>query len=419
MKREKITKKQAILLLLSLFLVLILTAALATGLILAARERAALEREREEQSALADRLHAGVTRPKHPNNMSGLELIAAGNANLLFMGYFGDETLYGRGSAEELAINTVSYRTMVKEGLGDLLGLAPGGRIYDDNFLNPRKEPDHYATTFNPSLSLIAADLGYTAPYYSYRLMLLSPTARTAEAGMAKEFVKQGAKVVITGRDASRLENAKNEILEFGTSIETFQMDVREVNHVEAMVAFTVEKFGRIDSLVNNAAGNFLVHAEKLSANGWKAVIDIVLNGTFYCSSAVGRYWIENGIKGSMLNMVATYAWGAGAGVIHSAAAKAGVLSLTRTLAVEWGAQYGIRANAIAPGPIERTGGSEKLWESPEQAKRTINSVPLRRLGTPEEIADLAAFMLSDKAAYMNGECITLDGGAWLNQFPF
>ncbi len=237
--------------------------------------------------------------------------------------------------------------------------------------------------------------------------------------GMAKEFVKQGAKVVITGRDVERLENAKNEILTFGTTIETFQMDVRDVDHVEAMVKFTVEKFGRIDSLVNNAAGNFLVHAEKLSANGWKAVIDIVLNGTFYCSSAVGRYWIENGIKGSMLNMVATYAWGAGAGVVHSAAAKAGVLSLTRTLAVEWGAQYGIRANAIAPGPIERTGGADKLWESEEQAKRTINSVPLRRLGTPEEIADLAAFMLSDKASYMNGECITLDGGAWLNQFPF
>ena len=237
--------------------------------------------------------------------------------------------------------------------------------------------------------------------------------------GMAKEFVKQGAKVVITGRDAERLEKAKNEILTFGSSIETFQMDVREVDHVEAMVKFTVEKFKRIDSLVNNAAGNFLVQAEKLSPNGWKAVIDIVLNGTFYCSSAVGRYWIENGIKGSMLNMVATYAWGAGAGVVHSAAAKAGVLSLTRTLAVEWGAQYGIRANAIAPGPIERTGGADKLWESHEQAKRTINSVPLRRLGTPEEIADLATFMLSDKASYMNGECITLDGGAWLNRFPF
>lgn len=237
--------------------------------------------------------------------------------------------------------------------------------------------------------------------------------------GMAKQFVKEGANVVITGRDLERLANAKKEIEEFGSSIETFQMDVREPEHAQAMVAYAAEKFGQVDGLVNNAAGNFLVHAEKLSPNGWKAVIDIVLNGTFYCTSAIGRYWIENGIKGSIINMVATYAWGAGAGVIHSAAAKAGVLSLTRSLAVEWGGQYSIRVNAVAPGPIERTGGADKLWESEEQAKRTLDSVPLKRLGTPEEIADLAAFMLSDKAGYLNGECITLDGGQWLNQHPF
>ncbi len=236
---------------------------------------------------------------------------------------------------------------------------------------------------------------------------------------MAKQFVKEGANVVITGRDRERLQNAKNEILEFGSNVDIFQMDVREIDHVKAMVQFTVEKFGKIDGLVNNAAGNFIVAAEKLSPNGWKAVIDIVLNGTFYCTSEVGKYWIENGIKGKIVNMVATYAWGAGAGVVHSAAAKAGVLSLTRTLAVEWGHQYGIRVNAIAPGPIERTGGAGKLWESEEQAKLTLNSVPLKRLGTPEEIANLATFIMSDKASYMNGECVTLDGGQWLNQFPF
>ncbi|RUL51858.1 2,4-dienoyl-CoA reductase [Lysinibacillus antri] len=236
---------------------------------------------------------------------------------------------------------------------------------------------------------------------------------------MAKQFVKEGANVVITGRDQERLQQAKNDILKNGESIETFQMDVREVEHVKAMVQFTINKFGKVNSLVNNAAGNFIVPAEKLSPNGWKAVIDIVLNGTFYCSSEVGKYWIENNIKGKILNMVATYAWGAGAGIAHSAAAKAGVLSLTRTLAVEWGHQYGIRVNAIAPGPIERTGGADKLWESEEQAKRTLHSVPLKRLGTPEEIADLATFILSNKASYMNGECVTLDGGQWLNQFPF
>lgn len=236
---------------------------------------------------------------------------------------------------------------------------------------------------------------------------------------IAKQFVKNGENVVITGRDGDRLDKAKNEILELGSTIETFQMDVREVEHVKAMAEFAIQKFGKIDGLVNNAAGNFIVPAEKLSPNGWKAVIDIVLNGTFYCTSEVGKYWIEHGIKGKILNMVATYAWGAGAGVIHSAAAKAGVLSLTRSLAVEWGHQYGIRVNAIAPGPIERTGGAGKLWESEEQASRTLNSVPLKRLGTPEEVADLAAFIMSEKASYMNGECVTLDGGQWLNQYPF
>ncbi|MGE7664172.1 2,4-dienoyl-CoA reductase [Ureibacillus composti] len=236
---------------------------------------------------------------------------------------------------------------------------------------------------------------------------------------MAKQFVKEGANVVITGRDLSRLDQAKQDILEVGKTIETFQMDVREVEHVKGMLQYSIQKFGQVDGIVNNAAGNFIVEAEKLSPNGWKAVIDIVLNGTFYCSQEVGKYWIENGIKGKILNMVATYAWGAGAGVIHSAAAKAGVLSMTRTLAVEWGHKYGIRVNAIAPGPIDRTGGAAKLWESEEQAKRTINSVPLKRLGTPEEIADLATFILSNKASYMNGECITLDGGQWLNQYPF
>ncbi|PLS16496.1 2,4-dienoyl-CoA reductase [Bacillus sp. M6-12] len=236
---------------------------------------------------------------------------------------------------------------------------------------------------------------------------------------MAKKFASEGANVVITGRDLERLQTAKEEIETFSGQVLPFQMDVREIEHVKAMVAAAVEAFGKIDFLVNNAAGNFICPAEKLSPNGWKSVIDIVLNGTFYCSSEVGKYWIEKGIKGSIINMVATYAWNAGAGVIHSASAKAGVLSMTRTLAVEWGSKYGIRVNAIAPGPIERTGGADKLWESEEAANRTLNSVPLRRLGTPEEIAELAYFLFSEHAGYINGECITMDGGQWLNSHPF
>ena len=233
---------------------------------------------------------------------------------------------------------------------------------------------------------------------------------------MAKKFAVEGAQVVITGRDIDRLKVAQEEI---GDRAHLFRMDVRNIDSVAALVTFTDEKFGRIDGLVNNAAGNFIVKAEDLSPNGWKSVIDIVLNGTFYCSSAVGKYWIEKGQKGSILNMLATYAWDAGAGVIHSGAAKAGVMSLTRTLAVEWGSQYGIRVNGIAPGPIERTGGAEKLWESEEAAKRTLESIPLGRLGKPEEIAELAAFIMSDKASYMNGEIVTLDGGQWLKKSPF
>ncbi|ALC91162.1 short-chain dehydrogenase [Bacillus sp. FJAT-18017] len=233
---------------------------------------------------------------------------------------------------------------------------------------------------------------------------------------MAKKFAAADANVVITGRSSERLEKAKAEI---GGRVLTIEMDVRNIEDVSRMVKKTADEFGSIDFLVNNAAGNFICPAEKLSPNGWKSVIDIVLNGTFYCSREVGSYWIEKKIQGRIINMVATYAWGAGAGVIHSAAAKAGVLSMTRTLAVEWGKKYGIRVNAIAPGPIERTGGADKLWESEEAAKRTIESVPLGRLGKPEEIASLAHFLFSEQASYMNGECITLDGGQWLNQHPF
>ncbi|HLS35968.1 MAG TPA: 2,4-dienoyl-CoA reductase [Bacillota bacterium] len=237
---------------------------------------------------------------------------------------------------------------------------------------------------------------------------------------MAKKFADEGAKVVITGRDEERLQEAKSFIEKTATGkVHTFSMDVRQVEGAEKMVEETLEIFGRIDHLVNNAAGNFIVNAEDLSPNGWKAVIDIVLNGTFYCSQAVGKYWIEKDIQGSIVNMGATYAWDAGAGVVHSAAAKAGVLSLTRTLAVEWGTKYGIRVNAIAPGPIERTGGAEKLMLSEEMAERTKKSVPLQRFGKPEEIAGLAYFLLSDEAAYINGEVVTMDGGQWLNPLPF
>ncbi|MEK4674323.1 MULTISPECIES: 2,4-dienoyl-CoA reductase [Bacillus] len=237
--------------------------------------------------------------------------------------------------------------------------------------------------------------------------------------GMATRFAKEGARVVITGRTKEKLEETKLEIEQFPGQVLPVQMDVRNTDDIQKMIEQIDEKFGRIDVLINNAAGNFICPAEDLSVNGWNSVINIVLNGTFYCSHAVGKYWIEKGINGNIINMVATYAWDAGPGVIHSAAAKAGVLAMTKTLAVEWGRKYGIRVNAIAPGPIERTGGADKLWISEEMAKRTIQSVPLGRLGTPEEIAGLAYYLCSDEAAYINGTCMTMDGGQHLHQYPF
>ncbi|MEH7451733.1 2,4-dienoyl-CoA reductase [Gottfriedia acidiceleris] len=236
---------------------------------------------------------------------------------------------------------------------------------------------------------------------------------------MAMRFAKDGARVVIAGRDLEKLNNAKEEIEQFDGKVLPIAMDVRDPELIKNMVNEVDQTFGTIDFLVNNASGNFICAAEDLSVNGWNMVINIVLNGTFYCSSEVGRYMIQHKIKGAITNIIATYAWDTGPGVIHSASAKAGVLAMTRTLAVEWGRKYGIRVNAIAPGPIERTGGAAKLWLSEELENRTIQSVPLGRLGTPEELAGLCAYLFSNEAGYINGSCFTMDGGQSLHQYPF
>ncbi|WP_342430945.1 2,4-dienoyl-CoA reductase [Neobacillus sp. FSL H8-0543] len=236
---------------------------------------------------------------------------------------------------------------------------------------------------------------------------------------MAKNFVEKGAHVVIAGRNAERLEETRQSLEQYEGKVLPIQVDIRDTEKVQFMVDETVKTFGKIDHLINNAAGNFICPAEDLSENGWKAVIDIVLNGTWFCSQAVGKHWIQSQTKGSILNIIATYAWGAAPGVIHSACAKSGVLTMTRTLAVEWGGKYGFRANAIAPGPIENTGGADRLFGSNQALQRTIEGVPLGRVGRPEEIAHLASFLLSPGAEYINGDCITMDGGQWLKHHYF
>jgi NAD(P)-dependent dehydrogenase (short-subunit alcohol dehydrogenase family) len=193
---------------------------------------------------------------------------------------------------------------------------------------------------------------------------------------------------------------------------------VRQPDQVEALVERTIARFGRIDILVNNAAGNFICPAEDLSPNGWNAVVGIVLNGSFYCSRAVGRHLISRGGGGSIVSILANYVWTGSAGTVHSAAAKAGVLAMTQTLAVEW-ARHNIRVNAVAPGPIESPGAARQLWNSPGAVERITQMVPLRRWGKPEEVADAVAFLVSPHAAYITGDVITIDGGAWIGRGTF
>ncbi|HEX4385080.1 MAG TPA: SDR family oxidoreductase [Myxococcales bacterium] len=228
-------------------------------------------------------------------------------------------------------------------------------------------------------------------------------------AAMARRFAGLGAEVALLGRRKEKLDEVAGSIIAAGGKATAHPCDIRDYAAVQQIAA----SLDRVDGLVNNAAGNFLAAAEDLSANAFKAVVDIVLNGTFHCTSAFGKRMIEGGKGGAILSIVTTYAWTGSAFVLPSACAKAGVLALTRSLAVEW-AHYKVRVNAIAPGPVPTDGAFSRLLPDPELEEMAKNRVPLKRFGTPDEIADAATYLMSPGAGYVTGDCLTIDGGEWL-----
>ena len=233
---------------------------------------------------------------------------------------------------------------------------------------------------------------------------------------MTTYFLELGANVVITSRNLEKLQTVKTELEEAtGGKVLPVQCDVRNYDEVEAMMKASVKEFGKVDVLLNNAAGNFISPTERLSSNAFDTIIDIVLKGSKNCTLAFGKYWIEKGEKNkTVLNIVTTYAWTGSAYVVPSATAKAGVLAMTRSLAVEW-AKYGIRFNAIAPGPFPTKGAWDRLLPGDLKEKFDLaKKVPLNRVGDHQELANLAAYLVSDFAEYLNGEVITIDGGEWL-----
>ncbi len=233
---------------------------------------------------------------------------------------------------------------------------------------------------------------------------------------MAARFLELGATVYICGRRVDVLQQTSEELGRAiaGTSIRGLVCDVRDAGAVEQMIN-GIWREAPLDIAVNNAAGNFLARTEELSPRAWDAVLGIVLTGTINTTMACGRRWLQAGAPGTVLNISTTYAaTGAGSAyVVPSAVAKAGVMALTRSLAVEWGPR-GIRLNGIAPGPIPTEGAFSRLLPRPELAEHAKHRNPLRRFGTVEEFANLAAFLVSDGSAYINGEMVVMDGGEWL-----
>lgn len=245
---------------------------------------------------------------------------------------------------------------------------------------------------------------------------------------MSKYFLELGANVVISSRRWEVLEQAAAELIkETGGQVLPVQCDVRQPEQVEAVLDEAIRRFGKVTGLVNNAAGNFISPTEKVTPKGFSTVIGIVLLGTYNCTYTLGNYWIRNKIKGKILNIVATFAWTGSGYVVPSACAKAGVLTMTKSLSVEW-AKYQIRCNAIAPGLFPTKGMMERLFPENLRSKfDPIKGIPMKRTGETQELANLAAYLMSDYSDFINGEVITIDGASvnkdgtmnYLDELPY
>jgi NAD(P)-dependent dehydrogenase (short-subunit alcohol dehydrogenase family) len=230
---------------------------------------------------------------------------------------------------------------------------------------------------------------------------------------MTRHFLALGARVGILGRNEERLDEAISGLEAGADRVAGTPADVRDADGLDAAVATLEERLGPFDGLINNAAGNFLAASEDLSPRGFDAVVRTVLHGTFHATRSVGRRMIERGTGGSIVNIVTTYAWTGSAFVLPSAAAKAGVLAMTRSLAVEW-ATYRIRVNAIAPGPFPTEGAWKALMPTPEVEEQARRRIPAGRFGEHQELTNLAVFLMSDAAPFITGDCVTIDGGEWM-----
>lgn len=247
---------------------------------------------------------------------------------------------------------------------------------------------------------------------FSGQTVLITGGGSGLGRAMALAFADHGASVCVIGRRQEAVDETAAMVEAIGSEALALSCDVRDATRVQAVIDETVKRFGGINVLVNNAAGNFVAPSETLSPNGFKAVVDIVLNGTFNCSRAA--FETLKARKGSILNIIAAYAWSGEPGAVHSASAKAGVLAMTRTLAAEWG-RFGIRVNAIAPGPIHTEGTDKNLWSVAGAMEEVVKQIPLGRLGEPSDVAKAALWLSSDDASWISGAALPVDGAHWLS----